>query len=286
MAMLNLDDDRLRFLTLQGVASFVVGYFAGPPLMERLILWRKSQLEDSRLLDKDGQSVPGKVSIKLGDEENYGRIEKEEEVENIFSFFQVFTAAFQSFAHGANDTANAIGPYATIYFLWRYGPSGEEQSTPIWMLAVGGVAIVLGLATFGRQVMETIGVKITNVNFSRGFSVELGSTLCVVIASRLGFPVSTTHCKVGSVVGVGLIHKMLYKLSPRWRPAKELTLENEIGWRVLLDIVISWLITVPVAAFGSSALFGFLIRVVIQGYHSPVPGPQPQNTSILFYNIT
>eukprot|EP01121_Diplochlamys_sp_Union-15-3_P007974 TRINITY_DN2076_c0_g1_i1.p1 TRINITY_DN2076_c0_g1~~TRINITY_DN2076_c0_g1_i1.p1 ORF type:complete len:171 (+),score=38.19 TRINITY_DN2076_c0_g1_i1:3-515(+) len=154
--------------------------------------------------------------------------------------YQRRVRALESFAHGANDTANAIGPFAAVWFFWKDGYVSKEP-IPVWALAMGGGAIVIGLATFGSRVMQTIGKKITKVNFTRGFSIEFSSAFSVVVASALGMPISTTHCQVGAVVGVGLV-------------SKNEADKNEVNFKLFAGIVISWFITVPLAAVISGVL--------------------------------
>jgi phosphate/sulfate permease len=128
---------------------------------------------------------------------------------------QVFCACLKSFAHGSNDVANAIGPFAAVLMFYTIDPSADDTdakpTVPIWVLFGGGVGIVLGLATWGHKVMKTIGSDLTNLEgaYSRGFSVELGSALSVIIFSELSVPISSTHCQVGSVLGVGTMGKRL-----------------------------------------------------------------------------
>mgnify|MGYP005994794697 CR=1 FL=1 len=124
--------------------------------------------------------------------------------EQLFSMGQVLMAIVGSFAHGANDIANAIGPFAVVIGVYNTGQIHSNEPIPWWILAMGGVGIVTGLAMWGYRVIKTIGEKLTKVTPSRGFNIELGSAITVMSASRIGIPLSTTHCKVGAVVGVGL----------------------------------------------------------------------------------
>jgi len=215
-----------------------------------------------------------KDKLKGTAEQKTDRAKKEAALDKVFIFFQVMTASFESFAHGANDTANAIGPFAAVYFLYTTGGPSTGQLTPWWILAAGGAGIVLGLATFGRQVMKTIGVKLTHVNYTRGFSIELSSALCVVLASRLGFPISTTHCKVGSVVAVGTANMFLHKT--KYAPIES---QESLGvsWSTFGNVAVSWLITVPISAVVSSGLFGYLVHALIK---QTEPFPPPCNSTI------
>ncbi|KAK9792695.1 hypothetical protein WJX73_003429 [Symbiochloris irregularis] len=153
--------------------------------------------------------------------------------EQVFMYLQVLSACLKSFAHGANDTANASGPFAAVQALYLHGLSDcASVSTPLWVLAFCGVGIVVGLATCGSRVMNTVGKDITEINFSRGFAIELGSTLSVILASVVGMPVSSTHCQIGSIVAVGVLESGA----------------SNVHWGVFRNIVIAWLVTVPLSA--------------------------------------
>lgn len=165
-------------------------------------------------------------------------------VEKIFGYLQIMSACFMAFAHGANDVANAIGPLAAAISILTTGAISEQSIIPTWILALGGVGIVLGLATWGWRVIETIGKKITELTPTRGFSAEFGAAATILIASRLGMPISTTHTLVGSVIGVGLARGF-----------------EALDLRTTRFIFISWMITVPAGALITIGLF-FLINAV------------------------
>ena len=158
-------------------------------------------------------------------------------VEKVFSPMMLFTACSMAFAHGSNDVANGIGPLAAVVSI--VGSGGEvlqKAPLPIWILLIGGAGIVLGLITLGYRVMLTVGKKITELTPSRGFCAELAAASTVVIASRTGLPVSTTHILVGAVLGVGLARGL-----------------GALDLRVVLNIIISWIVTLP--AGGIMAIF-------------------------------
>jgi len=161
-------------------------------------------------------------------------------VERIFMVLQVMTACAVAFAHGSNDVANAIGPLAAIAAVVHDADLGGKAPVEVWMLAVGGIGIVFGLATWGYRVMETVGRKITELTPSRGFSAELSAALTIVLASRFGIPVSTTHILVGSVLGVGIARGI-----------------GALDLRVVGRIVVSWLATLPIAALLAIFFFYF-----------------------------
>lgn len=128
----------------------------------------------------------------------HARVEHfDNKIEHMFSFLQVMTAATASFAHGANDVSNAMGPLSAIYTIWTTGTTGEDSEVPIWILAFGGAAIVVGLWTYGYNLMRNLGNRITLHSPSRGFCMELGAAVTVVMATRLELPVSTTQCIIG-----------------------------------------------------------------------------------------
>lgn len=168
-------------------------------------------------------------------------------VERVFGWLQIITAIFVAFAHGANDVANAVGPLAAVVNIIGSGfrTLPHEVPVPFWVLALGGLGIVIGLATWGYKVIETIGRQITEMTPSRGFSAEFGAATTVLIASKLGLPISTTHTLVGSVIGVGLAQGMA-----------------AINLRVIGNIVNSWLATIPAAA-GLSMLIFWILRAVL-----------------------
>eukprot|EP00873_Tetraselmis_striata_P045697 jgi/Tetstr1/465961/TSEL_000924.t1 len=152
--------------------------------------------------DEDGlldEGAPMSCDIGLGAEppDVPRKADLHDSAERVFMYLQIMTACLKSYAHGANDTANAAGPYTAIQALYIHGADDcTHVVTPFWVLAAGGLGIVLGLACLGHKVMATIGSGLTAINFSRGFCIELGSTVAVVFASVVGMPVSSTHCQV------------------------------------------------------------------------------------------
>jgi PiT family inorganic phosphate transporter len=166
-------------------------------------------------------------------------------VERVFAPLCVFTACSMAFAHGSNDVANGIGPLAAVVSIVKTGEVTQESDLPLWILVLGGVGIVVGLATLGYRVMRTIGKQITELTPSRGFCAELAAASTVVLASRLGLPVSTTHIIVGSVLGVGLARGIA-----------------AIDLRVVGKIVTSWLVTLPIGAT-LAATFFFLFQAIL-----------------------
>lgn len=164
-------------------------------------------------------------------------------VEKIFVPMMIFTACAMAFAHGSNDVANGIGPLAAVASIIKSGGEvAQKAALPLWILVLGGTGIVIGLATLGYRVMQTIGTRITQLTPSRGFCATLAAAATVVLASRTGLPVSTTHIAVGAVIGVGLARGM-----------------GAIDLRVIGGIVVSWLVTLPVGGV-LAALFFFTLK--------------------------
>ena len=166
-------------------------------------------------------------------------------MEPIFRYLQITTAAFVAFAHGANDVANAVGPMAAVYSVLREGAVTQKVEVPIWILMAGGVGIVIGLATYGYKVMATIGTRITEVTPSRGFAAEFGAAITILVGSKLGMPLSTTHTLVGSVIGVGFARGM-----------------SAVNLAIIRNIVVSWLVTIPAAALVCVFVF-YILRAIL-----------------------
>jgi len=166
-------------------------------------------------------------------------------VERVFGILMVVTACGMAFAHGSNDVANAIGPLAAVVSIAQNGVITSKSSLPIWVLALGGAGIVIGLATFGRHVIATVGKKITQLTPSRGFAAELAAATTIVIASGTGMPISTTHTLVGAVLGVGIARGI-----------------EAIDLRVVGRIFVSWIVTIPAGAF-LAIVFFFIFKTVL-----------------------
>ncbi|NOQ46982.1 MAG: phosphate permease [Desulfobulbaceae bacterium] len=163
-------------------------------------------------------------------------------VEKVFTPMMLFTACSMAFAHGSNDVANGIGPLAAVISIVSSGGEVmQESEMPVWILLIGGTGIITGLITLGYRVMLTVGTKITELTPSRGFCAELAAASTVVLASRTGLPVSTTHILVGAVLGVGLARGI-----------------GALDLRVVMNILISWLVTLPAGAVMAMGFFFFL----------------------------
>jgi len=165
-------------------------------------------------------------------------------VERVFAVLMVVTACGMAFAHGSNDVANAIGPVAAVISIAQEGVLTQKSPVSIWILLLGGMGIVVGLATYGRHVIATVGSKITHLTPSRGFAAELAAATTIVIASGTGIPVSTTHTLVGAVLGVGMARGI-----------------SAIDLGVVGRIFLSWIITIPAGAI-LAIVFFFLLKFI------------------------
>jgi PiT family inorganic phosphate transporter len=219
-----------------GITLFVVvlSFLFKTPLGKRLALGPQAAL-----------AVAVLMSVLLGFAATalLKRYVKDEELgaEAIFQRIQVGTACYVALAQGANDVANAIGPLAVIYFLVKTGNVGAKVPVPVFLLFFGGIGIACGIAMAGHRVMETMGKKITTLSNTRGFSVEFAAATTVLVASKMGLPVSTTHAAVGGVLGVGFARGM-----------------EAVNFGIVFKIMVYWVLTVPAAALTSMIIFKIL----------------------------
>ncbi len=163
--------------------------------------------------------------------------------ESIFAKMQWVTACFLAFAHGSNDVANAIGPAAAVIAALTKNTVGAQTAIPAWLLLVGGIGIVVGLAVFGRKVIQTVGQEITEITPSRGFAAEFGAAVTILLGTILGLPLSTTHVLVGAVIGVGFARGI-----------------SGIDLIVIKRIARSWIVTMPLTA-AISMSFCFILKL-------------------------
>ncbi|MEO1432685.1 MAG: inorganic phosphate transporter [Cyanobacteria bacterium J06633_8] len=168
-------------------------------------------------------------------------------VERTFAKFQLLSACFVAFAHGSNDVGNAIAPLAAIAYINNTGKVPiYDLDIPVWILVIGGTGIVFGLAVWGKKVIATIGESIITLQPSSGFCAELATATTVILASRLGLPVSTSHALVGGVVGIGLIKDI-----------------KSVQFKTVRSIAAAWIVTLPVSAALSAIIFS-LVRLVLR----------------------
>lgn len=220
-----------------GLAAFVVvlSFLFKTPLGKTLSIDNWTALLMALILG-GAIGYAGKAALKrfVGTEPDNG-------TERVFRKIQIGTSCYVALAQGANDVANAIGPLAVIYFLVNTGTVGAKVPVPVWLLLFGGIGIACGIGMAGHRVMETIGTKITTLTNTRGFSVDFAAASTVLLASKMGLPVSTTHAAVGGVLGVGLAGGI-----------------EAVNFRIVLQIMLYWVLTVPAAAITSMIIFKIL----------------------------
>ena len=223
-----------------GASLLSLGFI--PPLQKKIAAYvvpdKNTDLSGVVITDLSGADLSG--ALVPADEVYDPRVEYS------FSYLQIFTSICTSFAHGANDVSNAVGPLAAIWYIHENSAVASKIEVPIWILALGGSGIVVGLATYGVKIMDVLGKKITYISPMRGFAAELATALVVSFASKYGFPISSTQCITGAVVGISLCDKNL----------------RDINWKILGKIFVSWIFTIIVTGTISAAIFS-------QGVYSP-----------------
>ena len=212
-----------------------------------------SELTETKLNRFD---VPGYIKNQLTldthkdikTNETVGNIHKnltkyDPKVESFFSYVQVFTAIVDSFSHGANDVANAMGPFAAAYVAYKKGKVVSKyemnEDTMMWILAIGGAGMTLGLATYGYKIINAMGVKLTGITPSRGSCIELGAALVIIYGTGQGWPLSTTHCQIGATVAVGLFEG-----------------KSGVNWKLFAKTCFGWIITLVVVGCTTAILIG------------------------------
>ncbi|KAL8937676.1 MAG: hypothetical protein Q9216_004310 [Gyalolechia sp. 2 TL-2023] len=164
--------------------------------------------------------------------------------EHLFTYAQVLSAMLMSIAHGSNDVANAIGPWAAAYSTYRANEVATKVPTPVWALVIAGFLLGAGFWFFGFKIIRALGNRITQMSPARGFSMELGAAITVLLASRLGLPVSTTQCLTGATVGVALMNFDV----------------KAVNWRQVAFIFSGWILTLPCAALVSGLVMGMALN--------------------------
>jgi PiT family inorganic phosphate transporter len=182
----------------------------------------------------------GKILLK-----RFIKDDSENGTEEIFRRIQIGTSCYVALAQGANDVANAIGPLAVIYFLVKTGNVGAKVPVPFFLLFFGGLGIACGISMAGYRVMNTIGKRITTLTNTRGFCVDFAAATTVLLASKMGLPVSTTHAAVGGVMGVGIARGI-----------------EAVNFSIVFKIMIYWVLTVPAAAITSMIIFKILQLII------------------------
>lgn len=213
------------------------------------LLCSNNSIKDESVKERSnpGESIESIVDVKVEDDLETGRntVRDKPETVKLFSFLQVLTAVFGSFAHGGNDVSNSIGPLVALWIIGSEGSAAQKTQTPIWILLYGGAGIIIGLWVWGRRVIKTLGEDLAKTTPSSGFCIEVGSALTVLLASNVGIPISTTHCKVGSVVSVGRVRS-----------------KQNVDWKLFRNIILAWVGTVPIAG-AISALAMYLLMFAV-----------------------
>ena len=204
----------------------------------------KEKEEEVKSSTDEVQSISEKIKIS----DTVAEIHKNAEefnpsTEKLFSYLQILTAIFNSFAHGANDVANSIGPFAACIAIYQTGNVMADAEVPTLTLVVGGFGIVIGLVCLGYKVMASMGMNMVKVTPARGFTIEIGSALVILVGSALGLPLSTTHCKVGSTVGVGLAEG-----------------KNGVNWKLVYEVFAGWIFTIIICAVSTGLVVWIALR--------------------------
>lgn len=161
----------------------------------------------------------------------------------IFSWFQIFTASAFAFSHGANDIANAIGPFVAILDVLKTGVINSMSPVPTVAMATFGISLVVGLWFLGKEVIQTVGSRLAEILPTTGFSAELGASAVILMATKLGIPVSSTHILIGAVLGIGILNK-------------------DANWALMKPIALAWIITLPIAAISSGITF-YVLKIIM-----------------------
>ena len=239
--------------------------FITVPLVPRLKKYVSKKITDNTdstvELPSVGEEIKtNQVELNIADDKELDRVvalhnnaEKfDTKTEEVFKYLQIFTAICDAFSHGANDVANAIGPFAAIWVIYQSGGELDKKSSmeedAYWILGLGGVGIAVGLYVYGKKITYAIGEKLVKITPSRGVAIELSSALVIITGSRLKIPLSTTHCQVGATVGVGLLenHRTC----------------SGINCKVFLKTAIGWVITCVVVGLTAALL-------ISQGAYAP-----------------
>ncbi|XP_071955590.1 sodium-dependent phosphate transporter 1-B-like isoform X2 [Antedon mediterranea] len=185
------------------------------------------------------------TTSRHADEPEWQEVKDHPHVTKICLPLQILSSVFGAFAHGGNDISNAIGPFVALWVIYTTGDVQQEEPVAIWILVYGSAGVAVGLWVLGKRVIETVGEDLTPLTVSSAFTIELGSATTVLVASNLGIPISTTHCKVGSVVAVGWVRT-----------------KTAVDWKLFYSIIAAWIITLP-ATVGLSALSMFLLQKTV-----------------------
>lgn len=216
--------------------------------MESMTLKSTHDVESAKI-EAENCTANEKMNHSGGDAFN----SEKPEIATLFKYLQILTACFGSFAHGANDVSNAIGPLIAVVLIHQEGNVFQTGQSPYYLMIYGGIGISVGLIVWGSKVIKTIGSDLTTITPSTGFSIEIGSAATVLLASKAGIPISTTHCKVGSVICVGAFRaRALGYREPK----------KSVDWKLFGNIAMAWILTVPLTAVFSAASMYILTSLV------------------------
>jgi len=214
------------------------------------------------------------LSVPMIRRQSRGLENRNKSVKVLFSLPLVFSAAMLSFAHGANDVANAVGPLAAIVHAAEFGDIAAKVAIPLWVMIIGAFGISFGLFLFGPKLIRMVGSEITKLNQMRAYCVALSAAITVIVASWLGLPVSSTHIAVGGVFGVGFYRE--WDTERRLRNSRKARSENVVAYAPeersrrklvrrthFMTIIAAWVITVPAAAIMSALIFFGLNTIIL-----------------------
>jgi solute carrier family 20 (sodium-dependent phosphate transporter) len=223
-----------------------------------------SVIEDKVKTNQLEYNIKGKNELKRVISLHNDAEKFDEKTEEVFKYLQIFTAVCDAFSHGANDVANAVGPFAAIWTIYRSGGVLDKKASmgddAYWILGLGGIGIATGLFVYGKKITYAIGEKLVKITPSRGVAIELSSALVIITGSRLKIPLSTTHCQVGATVGVGLL--------------EDTKKCKGVNCKVFYKTVVGWIITCVIVGL-TTVLF------ISPGVY----GPSVYNASC-YYNIS
>ena len=220
----------------------------------------KSKSKLSAFAKKAAESATYGMKIDITDKDKMGELERaihedsekfHIKTERAFAWLQVCTASLDIFAHGSNDVANAVAPFAAIVAIYENESIVSKSNVPWWILFIGALGMTIGLATYGYKIMQCLGVRMGAMSSTRGYCIELSSAIVVILASYYGYPASTTHAQVGATVGVGLCELTRGNKS-------KLTWKQVINWKLLAQVFLGWILTLIIAGATCAALFSFM----------------------------
>jgi len=231
-----------------------------PKLKKYVVQKLEKDTKEVEIVSIENEVKTNQIQLNIKNKKDLNRIIKlhtnaekfDKKTEEIFKFLQIFTAICDAFSHGANDVANSIGPFATIYIIYISGGDLSKETSmeenAYWILGLGGVGIAVGLYVYGKKITYALGEKLVKITPARGVAIELSSALVIITGSRLNIPLSTTHCQVGATVGVGLLENTKNY--------------SGVNCKVFLKIALGWIITCIIVGL-TSALF------ISQGVYAP-----------------